>query len=47
MRQKSPETFEEKLAQLEELRQAALHSSPEAEDAPWAIARPIPVFATN
>src|ERR671928_906975 len=31
-RQKNPETFEEKLAQLEELRQAALHSSPEAEE---------------
>src|SRR3954465_6895368 len=32
MRQKSPETYEEKLAQLEEVRQAALHSSPEAEE---------------
>ena len=30
-RQKSPETFDEKLAQLEELRQAAAHPSPEAE----------------
>src|SRR2546421_12031168 len=32
MRQKSPETYEEKLAQLEEIRQAALHSAPEAEE---------------
>src|SRR3954447_23880568 len=32
MRQKHPETYEEKLAQLEGLRQAALHSSPEAEE---------------
>jgi propionyl-CoA carboxylase beta chain len=32
MRQKSPETYEEKLAQLEELRQQAAHSSPEAEE---------------
>ena len=31
MRQKSPETYEEKLEQLTELRQAAVHSSPEAE----------------
>src|SRR2546421_85403 len=31
-RQKAPETYEEKLAQLEELRQAALHSAPEAEE---------------
>src|SRR5947208_4184003 len=30
-RQKSPETYEEKLAQLQELREAAQHSSPEAE----------------
>src|ERR1035438_7281992 len=30
-RQKAPETYEEKLAQLHELREAALHSSPEAE----------------
>ena len=30
-RQKSPETYEEKLAQLQELREAAIHSSPEAE----------------
>src|SRR5216110_3323392 len=30
-RQKAPETYEEKLAQLQELRQAALHSAPEAE----------------
>src|SRR3954468_14388750 len=30
-RQHSPETFEQKLAQLEELRIAAAHSSPEAE----------------
>src|SRR5438067_1587931 len=29
-RQKAPETYEEKLAQLEEIRQAALHSAPEA-----------------
>ncbi len=31
MRQTSPETFEEKLDQLNELREAAVHSSPEAE----------------
>ncbi|MCW3006615.1 MAG: acyl-CoA carboxylase subunit beta [Solirubrobacterales bacterium] len=31
-RQHSPETFDEKLAQLQELRQAAAHSSPEAEE---------------
>ena len=31
-RQKAPETYEEKLAQLNELREAALHSSPEAEE---------------
>src|SRR5919202_742683 len=31
MRAKSPETYEEKLARLEELRQAAAPSSPEAE----------------
>src|SRR2546426_5025119 len=31
LRQKAPETYEEKLAQLQELRQAALHSAPEAE----------------
>src|SRR5918999_4834172 len=30
-RQKSPETYEEKLAQLQELREAAIHSAPEAE----------------
>src|ERR1700736_4047383 len=30
-RQKAPETYEEKLAQLQELREAAIHSSPEAE----------------
>ena len=29
-RQKAPETYEEKLAQLQELREAALHSAPEA-----------------
>ena len=32
MRQKSPETYEEKLAQLTELREQAIHSSPEAEE---------------
>src|SRR5271157_5555645 len=32
MRQRAPETYEERLAQLEELRQAALHSAPEAEE---------------
>src|SRR6187431_3098883 len=32
MRQKSPETYEEKLGQLNELREAAIHSSPEAEE---------------
>src|SRR5689334_3963888 len=31
-RQQNAETFEEKLAQLHELRQAAMHSSPEAEE---------------
>ncbi len=31
-REKSPETYEEKLAQLQELRQQAMHSSPEAEE---------------
>jgi len=30
-RQKAPETYEEKLAQLHELREGAIHSSPEAE----------------
>ena len=30
-RQHSPETYEEKVAQLQELREAAIHSSPEAE----------------
>src|SRR6201998_3923107 len=30
-RKKAPETYEEKLAQLQELREAALHSAPEAE----------------
>ena len=32
MRQKSPETYEEKLEHLQELREAAVHSSPEAEE---------------
>src|SRR5215213_4165903 len=32
MRQKNPETFEEKLAHLEDLRLQAAHSSPEAEE---------------
>ncbi len=31
-RQKAPETYEEKLEQLQELREAALHSAPEAEE---------------
>src|SRR6202162_1546599 len=31
-RQRAPETYEEKLAQLHELREAALHSAPEAEE---------------
>src|SRR5881227_358458 len=31
-RQKAPETYEEKLAQLGELREAALHSAPDAEE---------------
>src|SRR5215218_3268625 len=31
-RQTNPETFDEKLAQLNELREAAMHSSPEAEE---------------
>src|SRR5258708_18282793 len=32
MREKAAETYEEKLAELEELRQAAAHSAPEAEE---------------
>src|ERR1700716_902175 len=32
LRQHNPETFDEKLAQLQELRQTAMHSSPEAEE---------------
>ncbi|MEA2364611.1 MAG: propionyl-CoA carboxylase beta chain, partial [Thermoleophilaceae bacterium] len=32
MRQKSPETYEEKLAQLQELRQQAVHTNPQAEE---------------
>ena len=32
MRQKSPETYDEKLAQLNELREAAAHTNPEAEE---------------
>src|ERR1700693_3606504 len=32
MREKAPETYEEKLAQLQELREAAAHSAPEAEE---------------
>jgi acetyl-CoA carboxylase carboxyltransferase component len=32
VRQKSPETYEEKLARLQELREQAVHSSPEAEE---------------
>ena len=32
MRSKAPETYDEKLAQLNELREAALHSAPEAEE---------------
>ena len=32
MRQKSPETYEEKLAQLEELREQAIHTNPQAEE---------------
>ncbi len=32
MRRKNPETYEEKLAQLTELRESAVHSSPEAEE---------------
>ena len=32
MRAKAPETYEEKLAQLHELREAAIHSAPEAEN---------------
>src|ERR687885_644263 len=31
-REHSPETFEERLARLEELRQAAVHTNPEAEE---------------
>ena len=32
MRQKNPETYDEKLAQLNELREAATHANPEAEE---------------
>src|SRR5215204_5431120 len=32
MRQKSPETYEEKLEQLQELRQQAIHTNPQAEE---------------
>jgi propionyl-CoA carboxylase beta chain len=32
MRQKSPETYEEKLAQLNELREQAIHTNPQAEE---------------
>src|SRR6202162_5810122 len=32
MRERAPETYEEKLAQLQELREEALHSAPEAEE---------------
>src|SRR6187431_1363851 len=32
MRQKSPETYEEKLAQLQELREQAAHTNPQAEE---------------
>src|SRR5918997_3945949 len=32
MRQKSPETFEEKLEQLRELREQAIHTNPQAEE---------------
>ena len=32
MREKAPETYDEKLSQLQELREAALHSAPEAEE---------------
>src|ERR1700721_2768498 len=32
MRAKAPETYEEKLAELQELRVAAVHSAPEAEE---------------
>ncbi|MEX2413430.1 MAG: carboxyl transferase domain-containing protein, partial [Thermoleophilaceae bacterium] len=32
MRQKSPETYEEKLAQLQELREQAAHTNPKAEE---------------
>src|SRR6266513_1223040 len=38
-RQKAPETYEEKLAQLGELREAALHSAPEAEEKQHARGR--------
>src|ERR1700752_3812738 len=36
-RQKAPETYEEKLAQLHELREAALHSAPESEEGEDAV----------
>ncbi|HMJ96473.1 MAG TPA: carboxyl transferase domain-containing protein, partial [Thermoleophilaceae bacterium] len=32
MREKSPETYEEKLAQLQELREQAIHTNPQAEE---------------
>src|SRR5687768_10913071 len=39
MRQRSPETFEEKLAQLEELRLQAAHTNPQAEEKQHAKGR--------
>ena len=32
MRQQSPETYEEKLARLQELREQAIHTNPQAEE---------------
>src|SRR3954471_17428474 len=32
MREKSPETYEEKLARLQELREQAIHTNPQAEE---------------
>ena len=45
MRQKSPETYEEKLAQLEELRDAAIHHASEAADPPAPEPKPEPEAA--
>src|SRR4029453_975977 len=40
MRQKSPETYEEKLQQLQELREQAVHTNPQAEEKEPAKGKP-------